>query len=190
MMNMSEISDKFGDKFALEDSRELDSRELDSREYEYNVVCKPKNSSDKFFEISKRQRDLLNFDEDVIESKHDMFVDVYADEITDREIRFECPFCYASYKKNGEPRQNGKRLVHMHHSGGDLSNRVTTRNPHCIQNYIKNTQNFPKDKSGFRIHVTSSTKRARCSKNVHHIEDLRERKLHATMISHGYIKNK
>lgn len=112
-------------------------------------------------------------------------VKVVADTVSSREIKFECPFCYRRYNKNGEPRKNGSQITHIHHSGGDLSNREVFKNPHCIQNYIKGTSNFPKDKDGFLIQITPETKRiyntTSSSNGMNYIDDLQKRKTQALM---------
>ena len=121
-----------------------------------------------------------NCDQNECETE-ERLVKVIADQVSAREIRFECPFCYKRLRKNGEPRKNGAHIVHVHHSGGDMNNRVVYKNPHCIQNYITGTSNFPKDKDGFLIEVTPQTKRLYGDFGIHRIDDLEKRKTESLM---------
>ena len=76
---------------------------------------------------------------------------VHASAIDSKYVEFECPFCWTKYKKNGEPWKNAKRVFHVHGSGGDLSNRITHKVPHCDRD------RFPKDLCGFAIAIDDST---------------------------------
>lgn len=74
---------------------------------------------------------------------------VIADSINNKTFKFTCPFCYTSYNKDGSPRKNSKRKVHIHGSSGELHNRIETRSPHCIH----------KQCLEFVIHITDDTLR-------------------------------
>lgn len=51
-------------------------------------------------------------------------------------LKFECPFCYESYTKSGEPRKNSKHLWHRHGAGGGQ------RSAHCGSNGEKGKKMF------------------------------------------------
>ena len=57
---------------------------------------------------------------------------VYAKSIDKIHIRFECPFCWTKYKKNGEPYKNAKRLIHRHGSCNTFEIREEHRGGHCM----------------------------------------------------------
>ena len=56
---------------------------------------------------------------------------VYAFAISEIQIFIECPFCSKTYKKNGQPLKNPRRVIHFHGSCRDLSNRSEGRGSHC-----------------------------------------------------------
>lgn len=60
-------------------------------------------------------------------------VQVYATRVNKTHIHFKCPYCYTSYKKNGEPRATAKQIEHTH--GNDEMvlhvENYGTRSPHC-----------------------------------------------------------
>jgi hypothetical protein len=70
-------------------------------------------------------------------------------------IHFECPFCYQSYNKNGEPRKGSKHIEH-HHGLMDMEwnkGYVSDRIPHCMRD------RFPYDTyRSFKINITENTK--------------------------------
>jgi hypothetical protein len=78
-----------------------------------------------------------------------MTFDVEAETISNKTFRFECPFCWSKYKKNGEPYKTAKRIYHTHGSSGDLSNRIEHRLAHCYGN--------KKYRCDFNIHITDKT---------------------------------
>lgn len=80
-----------------------------------------------------------------------MTFDVIAESISNKHIRFKCPFCYSKYKKNGDPYKRAKRIYHTHGSNGELYNRIEHRIAHCYGNKEYTTD--------FNIHITDNTKR-------------------------------
>lgn len=58
---------------------------------------------------------------------------VNAQSIDGYHIKFECPYCWSKYKKNGEPTKNAKRINHIHGSSGNLNNRNEHRIAHCVR---------------------------------------------------------
>ncbi len=57
---------------------------------------------------------------------------VYAKSIDKVHFKFECPFCYDKYKKDGiTPTKNAKKLFHIHGSNENLRNRRESRIAHC-----------------------------------------------------------
>jgi hypothetical protein len=57
---------------------------------------------------------------------------VNAQSINNVHIKFECPYCWSKYKKNGEPTKRAKRINHMHGSNDNLNNRTENRIAHCM----------------------------------------------------------
>jgi len=55
---------------------------------------------------------------------------VYATHLDDR-IYFLCPFCWSSYKKDGNPAKRAKRVVHTHSPADAHDSEGTNRFPHC-----------------------------------------------------------
>lgn len=80
-----------------------------------------------------------------------MSVEVFATKIDRTHIYFLCPFCRTSYRKDGNPRNNAKQVVHIHGSCNDLSNRIEVRVHHC------DSKRYDGD---FRIHITDETIRS------------------------------
>jgi transposase-like protein len=80
-----------------------------------------------------------------------MTFDVYASTISNKHIKFKCPFCYSKYKKNGEPYKRSKRIFHTHGSNNDLTNRTEHRLAHCYGN-----KEYATD---FNIHIDNNTTR-------------------------------
>jgi hypothetical protein len=62
-------------------------------------------------------------------------MEVVACEINEFNIKYKCPYCYTSYKKDGSPRKNAFNKYHIHGSNGDLSNRIETRTHHGLNPY-------------------------------------------------------
>lgn len=81
----------------------------------------------------------------------DKHIVVIAKSIDRIHIKFDCPFCWSRYKRNGMPYATARRKVHQHGSNGNLINRVETRGAHC------DPLKFPIDMLGFSIHVTDET---------------------------------
>ena len=75
-------------------------------------------------------------------------IDIIAQSIDKIHIKFECPFCYNKYKKDGTPYKRAKRLIHKHGSGGNLKNRVEHRGAHC---------DYERNNKSFNIHITDKT---------------------------------
>ena len=67
---------------------------------------------------------------------------VFAKSVDKVHIRFECPFCWSKYKKNGEPTKNAKKVIHLHGSCGELHNRIEHRGAHCINNKYNGSFNI------------------------------------------------
>ena len=68
-------------------------------------------------------------------------IEVHCDSIDYEHLYITCPFCYSRYNKDGTPSKNAKRVVHIHKSNEDFSNRIEQRIPHCPtkkRNYIFN----------------------------------------------------
>ena len=63
-----------------------------------------------------------------------MVVSVVAKSVDKFYIRYECPFCYTKYKKNGEPYKTAKHEIHKHGADGKLENRIEHRISHCAKN--------------------------------------------------------
>ena len=47
------------------------------------------------------------------------------------EVVFDCPFCFNSYKKNGQPFKNSQYVKHFHGYTPDASGNLGSRTPHC-----------------------------------------------------------
>jgi len=71
---------------------------------------------------------------------------VEASHVNTVQISYRCPFCWSSYKQNGEPSANAKSTVHHHGSCGEVHNRVEHRGSHC-----------DKEKGAINIHITDKT---------------------------------
>jgi len=57
---------------------------------------------------------------------------VHADSIDKTTIKFQCPYCYTRYKKDGiTPYINAKKRIHVHGSCDNLHNRKEHRSSHC-----------------------------------------------------------
>lgn len=48
-------------------------------------------------------------------------------------IEYECPVCWTSYKKNGEPTKRARRVVHRHGSNNEFHYRREHRVTHCAR---------------------------------------------------------
>lgn len=81
---------------------------------------------------------------------------VRASSVDNVHVKFTCPCCWTSYKKDGSPRANAKRKTHMHGSCGDTRVRFVHVTPHC------DVGRFPKGFNGFYIAITSSTAGSHC----------------------------
>lgn len=73
---------------------------------------------------------------------------VYAMSIDKDEIKFECPYCWTKYKKNGEPYKTATRKIHIHGSGERLHNRSEHRIAHCMSKIYS---------GGFKIIIDDNT---------------------------------
>ena len=77
---------------------------------------------------------------------------VTANTISPKKLEYECPFCWSSLKKNGQPTKRARRLTHTHGNGSDdhadLSNRIEFRSTHC-----------PVVREDVYIHITDETRR-------------------------------
>jgi hypothetical protein len=73
---------------------------------------------------------------------------VHAKMINDVYFKFECPYCYTKYKKNGEPRLGAKRINHIHGSNKNIRNRTEHRIAHCTMERYN---------GGFNIIIDDST---------------------------------
>jgi hypothetical protein len=60
---------------------------------------------------------------------------VYAQSIDNDCIKFECPYCWSNYKKDGEPTKRAKRIIHIHGSNNNFRNRTEHRIAHCYKRY-------------------------------------------------------
>ena len=77
-------------------------------------------------------------------------IDVIATKMDNVNFYYECPNCWSSYKKNGEPYKKATHIMHIHGSGNDFSNRIEPRWSHCVN---------VKDKYHARIHITDKTRK-------------------------------
>lgn len=78
-------------------------------------------------------------------------VQVYASRVDKTHVYFKCPYCYTSYKKNGEPRKTAKQIEHAHGSDGEFLRfgNYGTRSPHC---YLEGHKRMMRDEvSNFEI---------------------------------------
>lgn len=76
---------------------------------------------------------------------------VHATKIDSKKVQFECPFCFTSYKNDGQPKKNSKRLTHTHGSENDTTDRILYRSSHCdVLRY----------RGEFQIIVDDNTKRS------------------------------
>ena len=75
-------------------------------------------------------------------------MDIIAKTIDLETFAYECPDCWTSYKKNGEPTLRAKKKIHRHGSSGILSNRIENRVTHCL-----------KHNKTVDIHITDETRR-------------------------------
>ena len=69
-------------------------------------------------------------------SQYDFVVE--AKSIDNKHIKFDCPYCFNKYKKNGQPYKRTRNRVHTHGSNGLLHNRIESRVHH--HDYMRNKQ--------------------------------------------------
>lgn len=83
-----------------------------------------------FSEI-KTELNSLNSENSLGECKKIEVIHVICDR-KDNKVKFECPFCRSSYRKDGYPYLKAKKIVHIH---GIVSEAVNgsygIRTPHC-----------------------------------------------------------
>lgn len=77
---------------------------------------------------------------------------VDAASVKGNRVTFECPFCWSKYDKNDEPARGARPSWHEHgFDPADGRTQIVYRASHCQGG------RFPRDKSGFAIHVTPDT---------------------------------
>ena len=66
---------------------------------------------------------------------------VKAHKIDNLQIYYECRHCWTKYKKNGEPRKNAKRIMHIcGGSANNFNNRTELRNSMCLEKNRKSSK--------------------------------------------------
>jgi hypothetical protein len=94
------------------------------------------NNRKKSYYVRKKQyHEIYNPDKSLLPFKFIESCEVDCIEVNEKNIKFECPYCYTSYKLNGQPRKKAKHKIHTHGSNGDIKPRTETRIPHCIKKY-------------------------------------------------------